>query len=613
MLYTLEAHMTYQLDYLKTMPEIFADALLGGMDRKLYNVKRDGTWVSFSYRDVNETIQRIGFGLYALGVKAKDRVGILSENRPEWNMFDLACAHFNITSVPVYQTCIPKQIEFILNHAKVKVLVVSSKEQAQKVISIKSSLKDLKYMVIMNEEKFDDEWIISWEDMLKKGDIAKAESKLSMLDIAAKIKPEDLWSIIYTSGTSGDPKGVMISQFNMAANVQQSQAAIGFQKNKKWLSFLPLAHSFERVTSLFSMWIGAEIYFAESIAKVAGNMKEVKPQYMTTAPRLLEKVYAGVQENVALGSPIKQKIFASAQRTAHEVVSKYLSKNKKPKGLLAARYALAKKLVFNKVADVFGGEFIQCVSGGAPLSEEVGEFITAAGIDIIEGYGLTEMSPVTHVNPPHMETKWGTVGPAIPDVQTKIAEDGEILLKGPNRMEKYYDNPEETAEAIDQDGWFHTGDIGFVDEDGYLKITDRKKNIIVTAGGKNIAPAAVEREICSSKFIEQAVVIGDRRKYLVAVLVPAVDIFAKWGKMQDPPIELDSYDKVAASDAVHKLIKEELDAHQQELARYEQIKYFYIAPQPFNIDTGELTASMKVKRKHIIEKYSEEIEKLYNI
>jgi len=554
--------MNYQLDYLKTMPEIFADALLGGTDRKLLNVKRNDEWVSFTYQDVNDTIPRIGFGFYALGLKQKDRVGLLSENRPEWNMTDWACAHFNFTSVPVYHTCIPKQIEFILNHAEIKVLIVSSKEQADKVIAIKSALKTLKYMIILNDEKFDDKWIISWEDFLKKGDIAKEESKTSMQEIAAKVKPEDLYSIIYTSGTSGDPKGVMISQFNMASNVQQSQAALGFKKDKKWLSFLPLSHSFERVTSLFSTWIGAEIYFAESIAKVAGNLKEVQPQYMTTAPRLLEKVYA-------------------------------------------------KKLVFNKIGNIFGGEFIQCVSGGAPLSEEVGEFIMAAGISIIEGYGLTEMSPVTHVNTVD-HIKWGTVGKALPDVITKIAEDGEILLNGPNRMKQYFNNPEETAEAIDKDGWFHTGDIGFVDEEGFLKITDRKKNIIVTAGGKNIAPAGVEREICSSKFIDQAVVVGDRRKYLVAILVPTSDIFAKWGKLQDPPIELATYEDVSKSKAVEKLITEELEAHQQDLARYEQIKYFFIAPQPFAIETGELTASMKIKRKHIIEKYSKEIEKLYN-
>ncbi|MFA6619194.1 MAG: long-chain fatty acid--CoA ligase, partial [Candidatus Neomarinimicrobiota bacterium] len=502
-------------------------------------------------------------------------------------------------------------IDFIMSHSGSKAIVVSSKVQAEKIIKIKNDLKKLRYMIVLDDTDLDEDWILSWKDVLVKGELEKKESKITLPEIVEKIKAEDLFSIIYTSGTSGNPKGVMISQFNMATNVQQSQAAIGFKPNKRWLSFLPLSHSFERVTSLFSLWIGAEIYFAESISKVAENLKEVKPQYMTTVPRLLEKVYSTVQEQVALGSQTKQNVFHWAQNIGHLVVSKYLSRNQKPRGILAVRYKLAKRLVFYKIYNVFGGEFIQCVSGGAPLSEEVGEFLLAAGIGIMEGYGLTEMSPVTHVNTPE-HIKFGTVGKALPDVQTKIAEDGEILLNGPNRMEKYYKNPEETAESIDKDGWFHTGDIGFVDEEGFLKITDRKKNIIVTAGGKNIAPAAVEREIMASKFVEQALVIGDRRKYLTTIIVPAVDMIKKWGEMQNPSIKFKDYDDIASSDAVQKLLKSELDAHQEGLARYEQIKYFFIAPQPFTIETGELTASMKVKRDAILKKYSREIDKMYD-
>ncbi len=602
--------MSYQLNYLKTMPDIFADALLGGTLRKLYNVKRDGEWKSFTYQDAYDTFSRIGFGLHTLGVKAKDKVGILSENRPEWSMTDWACAYFGFVSVPIYQTSVPSQIEYIINHSECKVVIASSKEQVKKIISIKSKLTSLKYVVVLNNDKYDDNWIISYDELLKKGDIEKEKSKLSMEEIAEKIKPDDLWSIVYTSGTSGVPKGVMTSHFNIAANVQQTQSYIGFEKDKRWLSFLPLSHSFERVTSLFSLWIGAEIYFAESITKVAENMREVKPQYMTTVPRLLDKIYSIVLERVTTGSPVKQKIFHWAQQVGQETVQKYLMFNKQPKGLLATKYSLAKKLVFNKIADIFGGEFIRCVSGGAPLSGEVGEFFTAAGICIIEGYGLTEMSPVTHANDSN-HIKFGTVGKALPDIQTKILEDGEILLNGPNRMEKYYNNPEETAEAIDKDGWFHTGDIGYIDEDGYLKITDRKKNLIVTAGGKNIAPAAVERAITSSKYVEQAVVIGDRRKFLVVILVPFLENIEKWGKRQDPPLEFNTYEDIVRSKAVEKLLKDELAANQQELARYEQIKYFFIAPQPFTIETGELTASMKVKRNEIIERYSVEIEELY--
>ena len=603
--------MNYSLNYIKTMPEIYSDALAKRPDLKLYNYKVGDEWKSHTYQEVYDMLPDLGFGLRSLGIEAQDKVGILSENRPEWCMFDWTCAHFNYVSVPVYQTSIPKQIEYILNHSECKVVVVSNEEQLKKLITLKSKLKFMKYAILLEEVKHEETWVISLEDLKKAGKKVRKTAKESMREIAAKIKPENLWSIIYTSGSTGDPKGVLLTHFNVAANVQQTQDHEKFKSNKRWLSFLPLSHTFERVTSLFSFWIGAEIYFAESIAKVPDNLKEVKPHFMTTVPRLLEKIYSKVIEQVLAGPQVKQDIFNWAQKVGHKTAVKYLKDNKTPIGPLGLQYALAKRLVFNKIAAVFGGEFSRCVSGGAPLAPEIGEFFLMAGVRVLECYGLTEMSPVTHANR-NEHLVFGTVGKALPDVQTTIASDGEILLKGPNQMQGYYKAPVETAEAIDKDGWFHTGDIGFIDEDGNLKITDRKKNIIITAGGKNIAPAGVEAEICSSNFIDQAVVIGDRRKYLVAILVPSLEIFAKWGKKQNPPLEFSTYEDVATSKDVDKLIKDELALSQDGLARYEQIKYFFIAPQPFTIETGELTASMKIKRNEIINKYDLEIEELYN-
>ncbi|MBW6458006.1 MAG: long-chain fatty acid--CoA ligase, partial [FCB group bacterium] len=514
--------MKYAINYIKTMPDIFADAYLGGPDRKLYHHKEDGEWKSHTYREVFETFERIGFGLRSLGLKEQDRVGILSENRPEWGMTDWACAHFNMVSVPIYQTSIPSQIEYILNHSGCRVVFVSNKEQALKIIPLKSVLKSLEYLIVMNNEPFDDNWILTFDALLAKGDTEKRSSGISMHQIAEKIEPDELWSIIYTSGTSGVPKGVMISHFNIAANIQQTQEHVGIQHDKRWLSFLPLSHSFERVGSLFSLWIGAEIYYAESITKITENMKEVKPHYMSTVPRLLDKIYSVVMDQVVTGPAAKQKIFYWAEKIGKEAVDKYLAYNKQVRGPLAVKYALAKKLVFSKISNVFGGEMINCISGGAPLSPTVGSFFTAAGIRVLEGYGLTEMSPITHSNN-NEHIKFGTVGRALPDVETKIMDDGEILLRGPNRMLGYYKSKEETQAAIDRDGWFHTGDVGYLDEDGFLKITDRKKDLIVTSGGKNIAPAAAERAITASKYIEQAVVIGDRRKYLVVILVPMLE------------------------------------------------------------------------------------------
>jgi long-chain acyl-CoA synthetase len=592
------------------MPALFSDALSKGPERKLYHYKSGEEWKSYTYQEVFQLLPDLGFGLQALGLKKNDKVAILSENRPEWCFFDWACAHFGFASVPIYQTSIPKQIEYILNHSEAKVAIVSNQEQLGKILAIKSKIKSLKYVVMLDNKKRDDKWILTHKELVKQRKEKRKASELSIQDIAAKIKPNDVWSIIYTSGTSGDPKGVMLTHFNIAANVQQTQAHTQFKSNKRWLSFLPLSHSFERTTSLFTLWIGAEIFFAESITKVPDNLKEVKPHFMTTVPRLLEKIYSTVIEQVLAGPQAKQEIFNWAQNVGHKAVNKYLIYGKTPIGPTGIKYALAKRLVFNKISDIFGGEFVRCISGGAPLAKEIGEFFLMAGITVQEGYGLTEMSPVTHANlTDHL--KFGTVGKAVPDLHTRIATDGEILLKGPNVMKGYYKSPTETAEAIDSDGWFHTGDIGYVDEDGCLKITDRKKNLIVTAGGKNIAPAAVEAQICSSKYIEQAVVVGDRKKYLVAIVVPSLEIVNKWGKKLDQPLNFETYEDMAKSKSVEKLIKDELDAYQQELARYEQIKYFFIAPQPFTIETGELTASMKIKRNEIINRYDLEIEELY--
>ncbi len=593
------------------MPGILADALSKNAHRKLYFYKKDGEWRSHSNMDLWNVLSSLGFGLMALGVKKQDKVAILSENSPEWCFFDWTCSHFNFVSVPIYQTSIPKQIQFILNHSEAKVAVVSTRDQLTKIVSIKDKLKHLKYVVMLDNKNYDESWVMNYDELKELGRSHELHSEVKMKEITAKIKPDDLWSIIYTSGTSGDPKGVMISQFNMAVNIQQTENFTKFKHHKRWLSFLPLSHSFERHCSLYAAWVGAEFYFAESIVKVPDNLKEVKPHYMTTVPRLLEKVYTGVIENILAGPKAKQEIFNWAQHIGQRVVQKYLRYNNKPLGPLAIKFSMAKKLVFNKVADIFGGEFSRCICGGAPLAPEIGEFFLMAGIQIQEGYGLTEMSPISH-GVPLNNIKFGYVGHAYPDVKTKITDDGEILMKGPNMTKGYYNNPEETEKAIDQDGWFHTGDIGFIDQEGFLKITDRKKNLIVTAGGKNIAPAGVEKEICSSKYIEQAVVIGDRRKYLVAIVVPSLEIIQKWAKKEAPELKIKEYKDLLVYQEVKELLQKELDKHQEDLARYEQVKYFHIASHPFTIETGELTASLKIKRNVIINQYSQEIKKLYN-
>lgn len=452
--------------------------------------------------------------------------------------------------------------------------------------------------------------MLSYEDLIKKGEEELAKGKHTLTSLGKNIKKDDLWTIIYTSGTTGNPKGVMLSHFNICSNAQSSMERIKIPSNVRFLSFLPLSHSFERIVSHGSYYCGAGVYFAESLEKIADNLKEVKPHYMFAVPRIFEKVYAKIHAGVASGSNLKKKIFGWAKKVGEETARKYLVFEKKPRGKYALSYPIAKALVLNKVKKGLGGEFIYAVSGGAPLAEHIGYFFSAAGINILEGFGLTETSPVTHLTPPG-GIKFGSVGLPILDVECMIAADGEILIRGLCVMQGYYKNPLETKEAIDENGWFHTGDIGLIDEDGYLKITDRKKNIIVTAGGKNIAPAPIENLMLESKYIEQVVIIGDRRKYPMALIVPAQEEIENWA--QQNTIVYSDYHTLLENKKVYELFESELSVFQEQLARYEKSKKILLIAEPFSIENEKLTPSLKVRRKKVEEHYQEQIEALYNI
>ncbi|MCK5683566.1 long-chain fatty acid--CoA ligase, partial [bacterium] len=431
----------------------------------------------------------------------------------------------------------------------------------------------------------------------------------SLEDEGKKISKDDLWTLIYTSGTTGNPKGVMLSQFNIASNVQATQDAVHFHENKTFHSFLPLSHSLERMGSHATFWLGSTTWFAESVPQVPENMKMAKPHYLISVPRLYEKIFAKVQDGVANASPLKQKIVAWSMAVGSEVSTKYLQKAKQPSGILGLKYAIAKKLVFDKLYAVFGGNFIFGISGGAPLPQAIGEFFASSGILLLEGFGLTETTPVTNVVPID-NIKFGAVGPNIADVETKIADDGEILFRGPNIMMGYFNNPEATKEAIDEDGWFSTGDIGEIDENGFLKITDRKKNIIVTSGGKNIAPANIENKLITSRYVDQIVVIGDRRNFLTAAIVPTVLAVEGWAK--DQGLHYADLEDLLKKKEIYELIEKDLLPRQEELARFEQIKKFLLLAEPFTIENGALTPSMKIKRKVVETKYKAEFDALYD-
>jgi long-chain acyl-CoA synthetase len=447
--------------------------------------------------------------------------------------------------------------------------------------------------------------VVSLESLIEKGkgvDPAAFEAR------ARSVKPEDLATFIYTSGTTGTPKGVMLTHGNVTSNVVTAcEILTDLLKEYTALCFLPLSHSFERTVDYTYYYQGVTIAYAESVQTIATNLQEVRPQVFVSVPRVYEKVLARVQEGVAAGSPIKQKIFAWAVEVGREALPWRL-KGESPPGFLGIKLALADKLVFSKIRARLGGRFRYALSGGAPLGRDVAEFFWGAGIPIYEGYGLSETSPVISVNVPGA-VKMGTVGRPIPRVEVKIAEDGEILSRGPNIMKGYWQMPEATAEVIDQDGWFHTGDIGELDADGFLRITDRKKELIINAYGKNVAPAPIENSLKASRFIGQAVVIGDRRKFLSALLVPDFEALKAWADRQG--IGAASNQELVQKPQVRALIANEVERVNTHLASFEKIVAWDLVPNDFTLETGELTPTQKVKRRVINQKYGEMIERLY--
>jgi long-chain acyl-CoA synthetase len=604
-----EQFMTYQLEYIETLPALFADALKRNAEMVAFYAKKEGEWKGLIYRDIRDIAENIAMGMDALGIKKGERIAIQSENRPEWVITDFACAHFGMISATIYPTLVEKQVEYILKNSGARAVFSGTEDDLKKVLAVRDNLPDLKHIIVFDAVSIDDPMIMTFQDLAKKGESYKAGVDFTLESRGEERKKDDTWTIIYTSGTTGMPKGVMLSHFNIASNIQASQATLHFKSGCRWLSFLPLSHSLERVGVHMSFWVGSTTYFAEGILKVPDNLKEAKPHYLVSVPRLYEKIYAKVLDGIGQSSPLKQKIFFWAKNVGSIVARDYIQKGREPKGFLATKYRLANKLVLSKVMDAFGGHFIFGISGGAPLPKVIGEFFASAGIVILEGFGLTETTPVTNVTP-REHIKFGKVGPTLPDVEIKITDDGEILFRGPNIMQGYWKNEEATREVIDKDGWFHSGDIGVIDEDGFLQITDRKKNIIVTSGGKNIAPFQIENILSKSRYIDQIVVIGDRRNFLTAAVVPAQEAVELWAKAGG--IQYNSWDELREKPEVYALIDKDIQHLQEGFARYEKVKKFFIPPKPFTIEGGELTPSMKIKRKIVEEKYKKEIDVLYS-
>lgn len=564
---------------------------------------QDGNFTTISSDEFKSKVIRFALGLKQTGVRQQTKITLLSENRPEWHFVDFACHLLNAITVPIFPTLIPEQIEYIVNNSESELIVVSNKMQAEKIHKIKNNVKKVKHVIVMDSDAAQGD-MVSFADVLE---TANEKEEADFLEKTVKLADaESLASIIYTSGTTGVPKGVMLTHRNFVSNVLDCSEVLKLTPEDKALSFLPLSHAFERTVDYVYFYRGCSIVYSPNIENVAQDLQESAPTIMAAVPRFYEKVKARVEAKASEEGRLKRKILDWAVAVGEKKVDRMLNARHKD-SLADFQYKIADKLVFSKIRARTGGKIKYFISGGAPLSPEVARFFFAAGLTILEGYGLTETAPVITVNPIE-KPKLGTVGKLLRNVQVKIADDGEILAKGPNIMKGYYKMPAETDEVL-SNGWLYTGDIGSLDDEGYLSITDRKKQLLVTSVGKKVAPQAIEKEVENSQYIDQVVLIGEKRNFVSALIVPNFDALKAYAKENN--IKTDEPQELIQNQSVIDLIQKQVDERQQHFSDYEKIRKFTLLPEAFSIESGELTPTMKVKRRVVEEKYADAIEKMY--
>ncbi len=571
-------------------------------DLMLY--KKEGKYAPISTDEFAERVKHLALGLRSLGYESGDKLVIFSENRPEWVMTDMANLCLGGVTVPIYTSLVPEQIKYIIDNSDAKVVVFSGEEMWEKINAVRSDLVKVEHFITYQDDGA--EGILTFTDVQKRGEKLAEEQPDLFEGLALQVKPDDVASIIYTSGTTGLPKGVMLMHSNFVSNVVAVTKIIEFTEQDTVLSFLPLSHVLERMVTFAYLYKGCSIAYAESIETVAENLLEIRPQIMVSVPRVFEKIYAKVMDNVLASSPLKRKIFFWAARVGREYGGKKLL-DQPIHGSLQFKKNLAQKLVFSKIIEKTGGKVRFFVSGGAPLSKDIAEFFYAMGLVVLEGYGLTETSPVIAVNTLE-DIRFGSVGKPIPGIDVKIADDGEILTKGPHVMKGYYKMETETREVI-VDDWFYTGDIGFLDEEGFLTITDRKKDIIVTAGGKNVAPQPIENILKTNPYVSNAVIIGDRRKFISALIVPNFEKLVEYADAHN--IIYSDYSDLVKNEWILNFIESEIARATPGLASYEQVKRVALLDREFEIEKGEITPTLKVKRNIIEQKYKPVIDTLY--
>jgi long-chain acyl-CoA synthetase len=591
----------------KTLADVFINAAAKHDLHRALNYKRGGQWRSLASKGIVERAGNIALGLYSLGLRKGDKTAIMAANSPEWTLTDAGCQFAGVIDVPIYTTLAPNSIQYIINDSEARIFFIDNKDMYERIADIMPGCPSLEKLVFFDIAGIEQENVISLSDLENKGAELRRSTPELLDELLAATNPSDIATLIYTSGTTGEPKGVMLTHNNIISNVIDAGEKYNFAERDIPLSVLPLSHVFERSAMYLYIYNGMSVYYAESVDKVPENLREVRPTLFVGVPRIFEKVYSKAKLKAAQSGGLKEKIFD----WAIEVAKKYALQKASSEStslILGVKHVIADKLVFSKLREFFGGRLRFCITGGAALPDDIFLIFTGAGISIMQGYGLTETSPVITSNNP-INVKLGTVGKPIRNMRVRIAEDGEIEAIGPGVMLGYYQKEDATRDAFTGDGWFRTGDIGEIDDQGFLKITDRKKELFKTSGGKYIAPSPIEQMIRSSRFVNQVVLIGNTRKFAAALIVPNFEMLESYAKHKG--LGSMTAKEFCTNQKIIDLFERQVASATQGLAKFETVKKIALLENEFTIDGGELTPTMKLKRRVIDEKYKDVIDEIY--
>jgi len=590
-----------------TLAELFVKAAadLGRNDALTF--KRDGRWQHISSNEIIIRSENIALGLYSLGIRKGDRAAILAINSPEWTLADAGCQFAGVVDVPIYTTLAASQVDYVVNDCQARVFFFDTSGSYERIAD-ELDARSVEHLIFFDDSGVDHDNAISLTDLEQRGSELRNSQPGLIARLVNAVEPDDTATLIYTSGTTGEPKGVMLSHTNLISNVIDAAERYAFESSDISLSVLPLSHVFERTGMYVYLMYGMGVHYAESIDKVPDNLQAVRPTIFIGVPRIFEKVYEKARIAAARANPLRERIFDWAIDVAKEYAL-CVESGGQPSMALLAKHGLADKMVYQKLRDFFGGRLRFCITGGAALSDEIYLIFTGSGIGIMQGYGLTETSPVISSNNP-IAKKLGTVGRPIRNIEIRIASDGEIETRGPGVMQGYYNKPDATHDALSDDGWFKTGDIGSIDADDFLKITDRKKELFKTSGGKYIAPSPIEQMIRSSRFVSQAVLVGSERKFPGALIVPNFDMLGSYAELKGLDVRTPA--DLCKNERIRDLIERQIAAATSQLSQFEKVKRFALIDHEFTVEGGELTPTLKIKRRVIDEKYRAIIDALYS-